>query len=159
MLQSDAAHNGRNALQSPDTSNQKKELNPPNPPADAGGKKPARKSRPQVTFPTWVDACHESGEKPIPADDPIFRYADDTGIPLDFIRLAWWSFSRKHRESGRRQRDWRAHFRDAVRGNWSKLWWMPPEGGCQLSTVGVAAQRERDAELARRAADEQREAG
>ena len=48
------------------------------------------------------------------------------------------------------QKDWRAHFRDAVRRNWFKLWWFPRDGECDLTTAGVQLKRERDAELAER---------
>lgn len=119
----------------------------PQTPADAGAGK-GRKSKPKLTFPTFVQQCHDAGQKPIPADDPIFSFTDDVGIPREFLYLAWREFARKHRESGRMQKDWRAHFRDAVRRNWFKLWWFPAEGQCDLTTAGVQLKRERDAERA-----------
>lgn len=117
------------------------------PVAPKGGK---RRGKEKITFPAFIAACHEAMQKPIPSDDSIFGFADDTGIPKDFLQLAWREFARKHRESGRMQKDWRAHFRDAVRRNWFKLWWFPSEGACDLTTAGVQLKRERDAEMARR---------
>lgn len=118
---------------------------PHTPPANAEGAKPGRTKRPKITFPAFVDACRDAGEKPVCADDPIFTFATDAGIPRDFLHLAWREFASKHRTSGRMQKDWRAHFRDAVRRNWFKLWWFPSEGSCELTTAGVQLKRERDA--------------
>ena len=135
----------------------REEKNPPNPPAATGGKR--RKSE-RIGYPAFVQACRDAGDRPIPADDPIFGFADDARIPREFIALAWRAFAAKHR-SGRKQQagivGWRAHFRDAVRGNWAKLWYFPQDGGeAALTTVGIALIRERDAEQARKA--EQQEA-
>jgi hypothetical protein len=140
---------------SPSPSPRAEDKSPPNPPADAGGKKPGRAKKPQITFPTFLENCRVSGEQPIPAGDPIFQACRDMGVPREFLLLAWWWFSRRHRDDGRRQKDWRAHFRDAVRRNWAKAWWFPPEGGCALTTVGEGIRRERDAELAREQADQE----
>lgn len=131
--------------------------NPPNPPDSAGGK--PRKSE-RIGYTAFVQACRDAGDHPIPADDPIFGFAHDARIPREFIALAWRAFAAKHR-SGRKQQagivGWRAHFRDAVRGNWAKLWYFPKDGDeAALTTVGIALIRERDAEQARKA--EQQEA-
>lgn len=127
---------------------QEQEKEPPIPPK--GGGKRKKRSADKVTFKAFVQSCREAGERPIPAADPIFAFAADTGIPSDYLHLAWREFSRQHRESARQQKDWRAHFRNAVRRNWFKLWWFPTEGECELTTAGVQLKRERDAELARR---------
>jgi hypothetical protein len=127
-------------------------------PATAGEGKPARRKREKVTFTAFVQACREAGEKPIRPADPIFAFADDARIPREFLELAWREFARKHRDSGRTQKDWRAHFRDAVRGNWGKVWYFPGEGEpAALTTVGVQLKRERDAEAERRATQAQPE--
>ncbi len=125
---------------------------PCSPPADAG--RPPRKKSERITFATFVTACRDQGQKPIPAGDPIFTFAEDAKIPLEFIALAWRWFSAKHRD-GRKQQagivGWRAHFRDAVRGNWAKAWYFPQEGEeAALTTVGVGLKREQEASAARR---------
>ncbi|WP_460763600.1 hypothetical protein [Lysobacter fragariae] len=135
----------------------REENNPPLPPA-SGGKQSGRVRREKVTFPAFIEACRDAGEKAIPAADPIFQFADDTGIHREYLELAWREFARKHRESQRLQKDWRAHFRDAVRRNWFKLWWFPEEGRCDLTTAGVQLKRERDAESSRRAEAEHEDA-
>ncbi|OBU74004.1 hypothetical protein A9K61_04300 [Stenotrophomonas maltophilia] len=104
-----------------------------------------------------MEACRAAGERIIRRDDPIFDFADDAGIPREFIALAWREFAIKHRDSGKQQKDWRAHFRDAVRRNWFKLWWCPPAGGCELTTSGVQVKRERDAERERERLERQQD--
>lgn len=125
------------------------EKNPPNPPAGAEGVKSGRKKRDKIPFAAFLDACQETGESAIPKTDPIFTFAKDTGIPRDFLLLAWREFSAKHLAGRKLQADWRAHFRDAVRRNWFKLWWFPATGSCELTTAGVQLARERDAERVR----------
>ncbi len=127
----------------------KEEKHPHTPSATAEGAKPGRKKREKITFAAFLDQCQEAGESAIPRTDPIFSFARDAGIPKDFLHLAWREFAGRHRDSGKLQKDWRAHFRDAVRRNWFKLWWLPPAGGCELTTAGVQLARERDAEKAR----------
>lgn len=127
----------------------KAEEPPHTPPAAAEGAKPGRKKREKITFAAFLDQCQDAGESAIPRTDPIFAFARDAGIPKDFLHLAWREFAGRHRDSGRLQKDWRAHFRDAVRRNWFKLWWLLPAGGCELTTAGVQLARERDAEKAR----------
>lgn len=121
--------------QSPDTS---KEL-PPIPPE--GGKKSAA-----VGLKAWVDAVKAKGEKPIPESDPVFAYAEEVGIPSDFLRLAWQEFRHRYSQpDSKRYRDWRAVFRKAVRGNWLKLWYLDGQAGTYaLTTVGHQAQRAHD---------------
>ncbi|TDB26835.1 hypothetical protein ATCM_03775 [Stenotrophomonas sp. ATCM1_4] len=129
---------------------QEQEKEPPHtPPATAEGAKPGRRKREKVTFAAFLDACQAAGESAIPKTDPIFTFAKDTGIPKDYLHLAWREFAGRHKDSGRMQKDWRAHFRDAVRRNWFKLWWFPDAGSCELTTAGVQLARERDAERAR----------
>lgn len=136
---------------------------PHTPPAAAGGAdggksgqgKGGRPKREKVTFNAFIETCRAAGERPIRTDDPIFDFAEDAGIPREFVALAWREFAIKHRDSGKLQKDWRAHFRDAVRRNWFKLWWCPPAGGCELTTSGVQVKRERDAERERDRQDQQ----
>jgi hypothetical protein len=127
----------------------KEEKHPHTPSATAEGAKPGRKKREKITFAAFLDQCQDAGESAIPRTDPIFAFARDAGIPKDFLHLSWREFAGRHRDSGKMQKDWRAHFRDAVRRNWFKLWWLPPAGGCELTTAGVQLARERDAEKAR----------
>ena len=138
----------------PEKRREESKSNTPLPPAAAGGK--SRKSE-RCTYATFVETCRAAGDHPIPVDDPIFTFAADANIPREFIALAWRAFGIKHRQ-GRKQQagviGWRAHFRDAVRGNWAKLWYFPQEGApAALTTVGIALNREREADAERKAAD------
>lgn len=89
----------------------------------------------------FLRKCKESQEIAIPEDDKVFDYAEEVGIPTEFLHLCWREFVDRYSESEKRYKDWRAVFRKAVRGNWFKLWWMSPAGECQLTTVGIQAER------------------
>jgi hypothetical protein len=94
-----------------------------------------------VSLPTWLATVRAKGEKPIPEGDPILAYADEVGLPFEFLTLAWREFRARYSEPGaKRYSDWRAVFRKAVRGNWLKLWWLDGKEFA-LTTVGMQAQR------------------
>lgn len=133
---------------------------PPIPPSggqvedEKSGKK--RRKADAMTYDAFVGQCRADGEKLIPADHAVFEFAASTGIPTDFLELAWREFARQYRHTRTTQagkRGWRQKFENSVRRNWFKLWWMPEEGACQLTTAGMQLKRERDAEAARRAAE------
>lgn len=104
--------------------------------------KPARGARDprKVEIQTWLKALPD-GEIAIPEDDPIFDYAEKVGIPLEFLELSWRRFVEDMTDRHVRKIDWRAHYRNAVKGNWLKIWWFTPTGECQLTTVGQQAAR------------------
>lgn len=82
-----------------------------------------RKRGAKRRFDDWRADCKAAGEKPIPEDDPVFSYADDVGLPLDFVRLAWIEFSRVYSQEGAKNYiNWRQHFQNYVRKNYGKLW-------------------------------------
>ena len=78
----------------------------------------------------------ENGESAIRSDDPIFDYAEKVGITDDMLRLSWLGFKRQFLETSKRQKDWRAHYRGAVRGNWIRVWGIDAEGRAYLTTTG-----------------------
>lgn len=129
---------------------------PPIPPegASPGGegggaraaKRPGRPAQPPTELATWLRACAERGERPIPPDDPVYAYAEAVGLPDEFIALCWAEFKRKRLASRKRQRDWRGTFRNAVEGNWFRLWYADGLGRMVLTTQGVQARRLREAE-------------
>ena len=98
---------------------------------------PARRS--PIELRTWLDSLPED-EDPIPGDDPIIAYAESVGIPHDWLVLAWQRFKADMIERKTKKRDWRAHYRNAVRGNWYRLWWIR-DGQSGLTTVGEQARR------------------
>jgi uncharacterized protein YdaU (DUF1376 family) len=122
------------------------------PPADPPEPTSIRRQQ-GCTFTTFVAECQAKGEKPIPKDHPVFRFADDARIPVEFVRLAWLEFRRDFGEGGKsakkRQagmRGWRQHFDNAVRKGWYRLWAFDRQGECYLTPAGVALQREAEAE-------------
>lgn len=111
------------------------------------GEPPAAPARPPKggrTLSAWAKALPK-GEKPIPPGDPVFAYAEKVGLPEDFLRLAWRWMLRQYGKNGPRDRkryvDWRKVFRNAVEGNWGKLWYVDGEGRYALTTVGLQLQR------------------
>lgn len=93
------------------------------------------------TYRQWVDSKPE-GENLIPGSDPIFDYAEEIGLPREILHLHWMVFSDRHEGSAKRQKDWKQHFRNSVRGNWFKLWYLADDGSFQLTTPGKQADRE-----------------
>jgi hypothetical protein len=102
---------------------------------------PAKPKTSAVEFKTFLAACTDAGKPAIPEDDPIFAWADDAGIPLDFLGLAWAEFRRRYNGSSKRYRDWRQVFRNAVRDNWFKLWFCNENGQVCLSNQGRLIQK------------------
>lgn len=100
------------------------------------------KKRTAITLKKFLDDCRATGEKPIPETDSVFEYAERVGIPIDFLKLNWLEFRARFSEpAAKRYKDWRAAFRNSVRGNWFKLWWIGADGVCALTTVGEQAKR------------------
>ncbi|ALU90033.1 hypothetical protein Hrubri_2859 [Herbaspirillum rubrisubalbicans M1] len=58
------------------------------------------------------------------------------------MAIAWFCFKQRFLQSGKQQKDWRAHFRNAVRQNWFRAWYIGTDGGVALTTVGQQAARE-----------------
>lgn len=82
---------------------------------------------------------------PVPEGDPIFGYCDRVGIGRDILALHWAEFKTRRGESAKRQADWRQTFRNSVRDNWYRLWFIAPGQLAQLTTSGrqaLAAQGE-----------------
>lgn len=106
----------------------------PEPDSDA-----ARPRRSPVELKTWIASLPE-GEDPITEIDPILDYAEKAGIEFAWLELCWRRFEADMTEKRTRKRDWRAHFRNAVRGNWYRLWWIR-DGQSGLTTMGEQARR------------------
>lgn len=110
-----------------------------------------RASSSAVCLKTWLQNIKAAGEKPVPEDDSIFEYADQVGIPIEFLRLCWAEFKDQYVNGGRsskRYTDWRQTFRNAVRGNWFRLWALDAEGKAILTTQGRFAERRHEEKAA-----------
>ena len=102
-----------------------------------------------IELKTFIEQCKEQGIETVPADDPMFAYANRIGLPHEFIALAWTWF--KGAMDGKRKKDWRRHFRNAVEGNWPKYWYAA-DGGWSLTTAGKQAEIEQQLLAAERQA-------
>jgi len=86
------------------------------------------------------------GERFIRDDDPVFAWAEKIGLPLPFLELGWEEFVRRFLHSRKRQKDWRAHFRNACRRDWLGVWKINSLGEFYLTQAGKQLERELDAE-------------
>lgn len=115
--------NDKSSPRSPDS------LNPSSLNPDSSKKKPLAKNRKSaISIQEFFAQCEAKGEKRIPEDDSVFDYAERIGITLDMVRVCWNEFARTHMESGKKQTDWRATFRNFVRKNYYKLWYVEADG-------------------------------
>lgn len=100
----------------------------------------------EETLQVFLDRCKADGVKPIPEDDPIFDYAHAVGLTDAMLALCWFVFKGRYREESKGQKDWRAHFRNAVKRNWYSLWFIGNDGSAALTTAGKQATREMQAD-------------
>ncbi|MFM0647957.1 hypothetical protein PQR14_26875, partial [Paraburkholderia bryophila] len=100
----------------------------------SGGKS----TTPTIEFKTFIAECKASGEKPIPESDPVFAYVEEAGIEGDWLALQWSEFKARYLDGHKRYKDWRKVFRNSVRGNWFRLWYIKPDGS-GLTTQGMQA--------------------
>lgn len=89
-----------------------------------------------VALKTFIAGCKEKGEKAIPDDDPVFDFADKAGIPDEWLRIVWREFAARYSDGSKRYKDWRKTFRNAVRGNWFKVWYCGEDGKLALTSQG-----------------------
>lgn len=126
--------------------------NPPNPPSQGGEEpetppatKPKRERKERCTLKTFIDRCRQVGETAISGYEPLRKYVDGVGLPMEFVQLAWDVFKAEHGPEGvherRMQADWRRHFLNYVTKGYYRLWYANAEGQFGLTTQGVQAQR------------------
>jgi hypothetical protein len=119
-------------------------LSAPTPSAE----KAKSKKRTPTSLQAFMDECKARGERVMPDDDPLTTWGEKVGVPFDLLNLAWVVFKNRYLEDpSKRQSDWRAHFRTAVKSNWYHLWYFDARGDCFLTTAGEQARRAHDAGL------------
>lgn len=104
-----------------------------------------RKKSDNLTLVKWAELQKEQGTPLLSDDDAIFAYADAIKLPKDFLLIAWHMFKAKYKSSSKTYKDWRAAFRDHVRGNYLKAWAINRDGEFYLTDAGKQAQMERGA--------------
>jgi uncharacterized protein YdaU (DUF1376 family) len=109
----------------------------------------SRRTKASESLMTFLDRCKVEEVKPIPEEDLIFTYIDDVGLSREMLALAWFVFKNKYLQTESKQKDWRAHFRNAVKSNWCKVWFFRDDGSPALTTAGQQAQRELEAARAK----------
>lgn len=87
-----------------------------------------RKRGSAISIQEFLKSCDEKGERRIPESDPVFDTAEQIGITLDMVKVCWQEFVRSHIDSEKKQTDWRATFRNYVRKNYYKLWYVEADG-------------------------------
>lgn len=106
---------------------------------------PKKKTRPstKVTFNSWRDQLKATGEKAISDYQPVWDYAEKTGLPSEWISLAWITFKDRYANDAgyqdKKYTDWRQVFLNAIKCNWFKLWFVR-DGQFSLSTQGHQAE-------------------
>lgn len=96
---------------------------------------------PSISLQTYLEKCKSEEKKPIPVDDSVFAYAEQVGIPHDFLRLQWLEFKDRYSQPGaKRYKAWPIVFGKSVRGNWFKLWYAK-NGQYELTTTGHQAKK------------------
>jgi hypothetical protein len=115
----------------------------PKPPG--GGLALVEPKTPTTTLQTFLDGCRDRNERPIREYHSLWAYAEQAGLPQDFVALAWVEFCRRFMTGGtgsaKKYRDWRAAFRKYVEGNYLKLWAIDPKGEYFLTAQGKQAQK------------------
>ena len=108
------------------------------PPTGTRGKKP------KTTFRVWLDSVRTSGERAISDYSPVWLYAENAGIPREWVELAWHRFRHRfltdEKPSAKRYADWRRTFLNYVENNWLQLWrWSERDNSYCLTTTGMHA--------------------
>lgn len=126
---------------------------PPSPPSQGGeepnepsAEKPKRERKDRCSLKTFLDRCRQAGETAISGYEPLRKYVDGVGLPMEFVQLAWDVFKAEHSPEGanerRLQADWRKHFLNYVTKGYYRLWYADAANGTYLlTTQGVQAQR------------------
>ena len=89
----------------------------------AEGKK--KREYPSITLKTFIEKCESKGEDAIPQDSAVFKNAQDAGLPIEFVAIAWMWLKDKYihgKDKNHKQSNWRNYFREAVNGAWGGLW-------------------------------------
>ena len=99
-----------------------------------------RKTQPETLITEYIQDCKSRDVKTIPAGHGVFEYADDVGIPSEFLALAWRVFRDEMIVKQKKQKDWPATFRNYIESDWIKIWAIDGSGEFYLTTKGKQAE-------------------
>ena len=95
---------------------------------EGAARRTPRPKREKVTLSAYLETCRAEHRKPLPPNHPIREYCRNTGVSEEMLQVAWVVFKRQYTEdpnySGKTQKDWPAHFANAVRKRWGELWFV-----------------------------------
>lgn len=97
--------------------------------------------KPEQTLAQFLESCKAKSEKAIPETDPVIAYAEKVGINDEMLAVAWVEFKAAYLTTGKRYKDWRLAFGNAVRRNWYKLWFIAEGQPAAWTTAGEQARR------------------
>lgn len=100
----------------------------------------APRKRGPILMTTYLYQCKEDGKQPLPESSAVFNYQEKTGLPMDFLLLAWKEFKDRSIDNGKRYKSWPTAFLNCVRDNWYGLWWVSDNGEYLLTSKGKQAE-------------------
>lgn len=104
----------------------------------AKGRKPKSEA---TTLTDYLSACKTASTKPVPEGHHVRTWAKDAGITAEMLQIAWVKFRERYTKgekgSGKRYKDWPAHFATAVQDNWFKLWYADADGRMNWTSTGL----------------------
>lgn len=98
----------------------------------------------KTTFKVWLTDIRASGQRAVSEYPPVWDYAEQVGIPAEWIELAWIRFRERYtndeKASLKRYADWRRVFLRAVKEGWMGVWsWSDRDESYRLTTIGMQA--------------------
>ncbi len=124
------AHDGSHACGDTGSTHATQTINEPS-------KEPSDKKSSPIPLKKYLEICKDKNVKPIPDDSSVFEFAAKANIPLEYLKLGWYSFRDEHiANDKKKQANWPLTFLNYVRNDYLKVWSFNKEGECFLTTKG-----------------------
>jgi hypothetical protein len=104
-------------------------------------RKVSRGKKTEITLKQFLEDCKAGGAEAIPMSDPVFEYAEMIGLDDEMIAVCWQVFKEAYLPGNKTYADWRAAFRNAVRKDYYKLWFVRAGNQAAWTSVGEQARR------------------
>lgn len=107
-----------------------------------------REKKAELTLAECMAQCKAQAVPVVPADGAAIRFAQQAGIPDEFVELAWGAFVGRYTEDqpATVYADWAQVFAKALKGNWLKLWFIDAvTKDYRLTTAGLQEQNAQEA--------------